>query len=109
MVILSSDWNGRLTVNQLPLSSPPISCCNGVIYPLDAGVLMPKFLNKTSQAKSKIASRIKGPKSEITDALVVKIGVMQKPFRLVELLLRLRSRKAGSVIDGRHKANTRLF
>ena len=102
LVIVSSDWKGNMTVNQNKISCDCVNCINGVIYKLDSGVLIPRFKNRTNNMAQKSISN--STKNIIFSKYVNKQGSrasnFQRAITFFQLILRIQSQKAGSVIDG---------
>ena len=95
LVIVSSNYKGEITVNNLEVAKTAVRCTNGLIYIIDSGVLTPKFSNHTDvSAAFSDRALSKGDEVSIRDSKTSAIELFQ-------VFLRLLSRKAGSVIDGK--------
>ena len=92
LLVISSNYRGEISVNQLPLQRNPIRCSNGIIYTLSSGVLIPKFSPKiSSKLTSRKKQKLQQPNHPIRDS---------NTGELIQIMLRLLSRGKGSVIDG---------
>ena len=95
LVIVSSNYMGEITVNNIEVAKTAFRCRNGLVYVIDSGVLMPKFSNATEVSGR--FSRKELSKEDETSIKDSKTGAI----KLFQIFLRLLSRKAGSIIDGK--------